>query len=73
MRKDRIVVYLNGVKINEWLDDDPNVDLATGHIGLQMHGSGDDVYFRNVRVRDLEQSVGRGRARSAGRCRRRCR
>ena len=58
VRKDRIVVYLNGVKINEWLEDDPNVDLATGHIGLQTHGSGDDVYFRNIRVRDLEQSVG---------------
>jgi hypothetical protein len=57
VRKDRIVVFLNGAKINEWLDDDPNVDLATGHIGLQTHGSGDDVYFRNIRVRDLEQSV----------------
>ena len=40
-------------KINEWIDDDPNVDLATGHIGLQMHGAGDDVFFRNVRVKDL--------------------
>ena len=57
VRNDRIVVYLNGVKINEWLDDDPNVDLATGHIGLQMHGAGDDVFFRNVRVKALEQSV----------------
>ncbi|HET9900753.1 MAG TPA: family 16 glycoside hydrolase [Actinomycetes bacterium] len=54
VRHDRIVVYLNGVKINEWLDDDPNVDLATGHIGLQTHGAGDDVYFRNVRIRDLD-------------------
>jgi hypothetical protein len=50
-------VLLNGTKINEWLDDDPNVDLATGHIGLQMHGAGDDVFFRNVRVRELEESV----------------
>jgi hypothetical protein len=57
VRDDRIVVYLNGAKINEWLDDDPNVDLTTGHIGLQMHGSGDDVFFRNVRVRQLEESV----------------
>ena len=57
MRKDRIIVYLNGAKINEWIDDDPNVDLATGHIGLQMHGSGDDVFFRNVRVSQLEESV----------------
>ena len=54
VREDRIVVYLNGVKINEWIDDDPNVDLATGRIGLQTHGAGDDVYFRNVRIRDLD-------------------
>ena len=69
VRKDRIVVYLNGVKINEWIEDDPNVDLATGHIGLQTHGSGDDVYFRNIRVRDLEDSVdvpGNGRRHGAG-------
>ena len=50
-------MFLNGMKINEWIDDDPNVDLATGHIGLQMHGAGDDVFFRNVRVRELEESV----------------
>ena len=53
MRDDRIVVFLNGTKINEWIDDDPNVDLATGHIGLQTHGAGDDVYFRNVQIKDL--------------------
>src|SRR4029453_1426988 len=57
VRSDRIVVFLNGVKINEWIDDDPNSDLALGRIGLQMHGAGDDVFFRNVRVRRLEQSV----------------
>ncbi len=55
--EDRIVVYLNGMKINEWIDDDPNVDLATGHIGLQTHGSGDDVFFRNVQIRDLDEPV----------------
>ena len=53
VRDDRIVVFLNGTKINEWIDDDPNVDLATGHIGLQTHGAGDDVYFRNVQIKDL--------------------
>jgi PKD repeat protein len=53
VRDDRIVVHLNGVKINEWIDDDPNVDLATGRIGLQTHGAGDDVYFRNVRIKNL--------------------
>ncbi len=55
--EDRIIVYLNGTKINEWIDDDPNVDLATGHIGLQTHGAGDDVYFRNVQIRDLDEPV----------------
>jgi PKD repeat protein len=57
VRDDRIVVFLNGVKINEWVDDDPNVDLATGRIGLQTHGAGDDVYFRNVRIRNLAAPV----------------
>jgi hypothetical protein len=57
VRDDRIIVFLNGTKINEWIDDDPNVDLSTGRIGLQTHGSGDDVYFRNIRIRDLEDSV----------------
>ena len=53
---DRIVVILNGVKINEWTDDDPNVDLATGFIGVQSHGfsgsSPDEVFFRNIRIND---------------------
>ena len=47
---DRIIVYLNGVKINEWMEDDPNVDLAQGYIGIQNHGVGDDVFFRNIRI-----------------------
>ena len=57
VKADRIIVILNGVKINEWIDDDPVSDLADGHIGLQMHGAGDDVFFRNVRVKQLEESV----------------
>jgi PKD repeat protein len=57
VRADRIVVYLNGTKINEWVDDDPVSDLATGRIGLQMHGAGDDVYFRNVRIKDLADTA----------------
>jgi cytochrome c len=35
------------------VDDDPNVDLDQGYIGLQNHGNGDDVWFRNVRVKEL--------------------
>jgi hypothetical protein len=55
VREDRITVYLNGVKINDWVD--PDKALGLGRIGLQMHGSGDDVYFRNVRVKPLDASV----------------
>jgi hypothetical protein len=55
VRADRITVYLNGVKINDWVD--PDKALGMGRIGLQMHGSGDDVYFRNVRVKHLLDSV----------------
>jgi hypothetical protein len=58
VRQDRITIYLNGVKINDWVD--PDKALADGHIGLQMHGSGDDVYFRNVRVGALNTSVDAG-------------
>ncbi|MDA0180355.1 DUF1080 domain-containing protein [Solirubrobacter phytolaccae] len=57
VKEDRIIVILNGVKINEWIDDDPVSDLKQGRIGLQMHGSGDDVFFRNVRVGKLGASV----------------
>jgi cytochrome c len=54
---DRIIVLLNDQKINEWIDDDPNVDLATGYIGIQNHGTSgpdnpDDVFFRNIRIDD---------------------
>ena len=58
VRADRITVFLNGVKINDWVD--PDKALGLGRIGLQMHGSGDDVYFRNVRVGALNTSVDAG-------------
>ncbi|MBE2317473.1 DUF1080 domain-containing protein [Solirubrobacter sp. CPCC 204708] len=57
VKEDRIIVILNGVKINEWVDDDAVSDLKQGRIGLQMHGNGDDVFFRNVRVGKLGTSV----------------
>lgn len=49
---ERIRVYLNGALINDYTNTDPARSLA-GHIGLQNHGSGDDVSFRDVRVREL--------------------
>ena len=55
---DRIRVFLNGVKINDYVDIDPNRMNAPSLIGLQNHGVGDDVFFRNVRIRDIEAPEG---------------
>ncbi|WP_305783484.1 ThuA domain-containing protein [Symbioplanes lichenis] len=50
---EHLQVLLNGTKINDFTDTDPVRSLA-GHIGLQNHGDGDDVSFRNVRVKELD-------------------
>ncbi|WP_371786133.1 ThuA domain-containing protein [Streptosporangium subroseum] len=49
---ERLQVFLNGVKINDFVNTDAARGLA-GHIGLQNHGTGDDVSFRNVRIKEL--------------------
>ncbi len=54
----RIQVFLNGVKINDYTNTDPNRMTIPGYIGLQNHGAGDDVYFRNIRIRDLDTGTG---------------
>ncbi|MFF7393635.1 ThuA domain-containing protein [Streptomyces scabiei] len=49
---ERLQVWLNGVKINDFTNTDPARSLA-GHIGIQNHGTGDDVSFRNIRIKEL--------------------
>lgn len=48
---DRITVLLNSVHINTYIDSDPDRMNPPSYIGLQNHGEGDDVSFRDVRVR----------------------
>ncbi|GHB00941.1 ThuA domain-containing protein [Streptomyces chryseus] len=48
---ERLEVFLNGRKINDFTGTDPARSLRQGHIGLQNHGDGDQVSFRNVRVK----------------------
>ncbi|MFJ5776407.1 lectin [Streptomyces sp. NPDC093094] len=48
---ERLEVYLNGRRINDFTNTDPARSLRQGHIGLQNHGDGDDVAFRNIRVK----------------------
>ncbi|MET9256419.1 ThuA domain-containing protein [Streptomyces sp. NPDC003717] len=48
---ERLEIYLNGRKINDFTNTDPVRSLKQGYIGLQNHGDGDDVAFRNVRIK----------------------
>ncbi|MFF1422117.1 ThuA domain-containing protein [Streptomyces sp. NPDC058280] len=50
---ERLQVFLNGVKINDFTNTDPVRSLKQGYIGIQNHGAGDDVSFRNVRIKEL--------------------
>ncbi|MEH0985412.1 ThuA domain-containing protein [Micromonospora sp. CPCC 205556] len=50
---ERVQVFLNGVKINDYTNTDASRTLR-GYIGLQNHGVGDDVSFRNVRIKELD-------------------
>ncbi|MFC0845190.1 ThuA domain-containing protein [Streptomyces noboritoensis] len=50
---ERLQVFLNGVKINDFTNTDPARSLKDGYIGLQNHGSADHVSFRNIQVKKL--------------------
>jgi type 1 glutamine amidotransferase len=56
---EHLQVFLNGVKINDFTNTDPVRSLA-GHIGIQNHGTGDDVSFRNIRIKELSGGGGGG-------------
>ncbi|MDF2264084.1 ThuA domain-containing protein [Streptomyces coacervatus] len=50
---ERLRVWLNGVKINDFTGTDPARSLRDGHIGIQNHGADDQVSFRNIRIKEL--------------------
>jgi 3-keto-disaccharide hydrolase/Trehalose utilisation len=50
---ERLQVFLNGVRINDFTNTDPARSLTSGHFGIQNHGDGDDVSFRNIRIKEL--------------------
>jgi type 1 glutamine amidotransferase len=56
---ERLQVFLNGVKINDFTNTDPVRSLASGYIGIQNHGTGDDVSFRNIRIKESGGTVPR--------------
>ncbi|MEU3737387.1 ThuA domain-containing protein [Streptomyces sp. NPDC032198] len=57
---ERLRVYLNGVKINDFTNTDPARSLKDGHIGIQNHGADDQVSFRDIRVKDLPADAATG-------------
>ncbi|MEV7739929.1 ThuA domain-containing protein [Streptomyces sp. NPDC088921] len=50
---ERLRVWLNGVKINDFTNTDPARSLREGHVGIQNHGADDQVSFRDIRVKEL--------------------
>lgn len=50
-----IKIFLNGTLVNDFTSTDPARDLSQGFIGLQNHGAGEAVSYRNVRVMDIEE------------------
>ncbi|GAA0984454.1 MULTISPECIES: ThuA domain-containing protein [Streptomyces violaceusniger group] len=55
---ERLRIWLNGVKINDFTNRDPARSLLQGYVGIQNHGEGDEVSFRNIRVKDLPAKGG---------------
>ncbi|MEO3805985.1 ThuA domain-containing protein [Nonomuraea sp. B1E8] len=55
---ERLQVFLNGSRINDFTNTDPVRSLQQGHIGIQNHGSGDVVAFRNIRIKELAGTPG---------------
>jgi Domain of Unknown Function (DUF1080) len=55
VRGDTLTVELNGEVVNTFSAGDPERDLA-GYVGLQNHGPGDRVQFRDVRLRALQRT-----------------
>ncbi|MGA5665665.1 lectin [Streptomyces pseudogriseolus] len=48
---ERLEIFLNGRRINDFTNTDPARSLRQGYIGFQNHGDGDEVSFRNIRLR----------------------
>ncbi|MEV0524237.1 ThuA domain-containing protein [Streptomyces sp. NPDC050439] len=57
---ERLRIYLNGVKINDFTNTDPARSLKDGHLGIQNHGADDQVSFRDIRVKDLPARTASG-------------
>lgn len=55
---ERLRVWLNGVKINDFTNTDAARSLRDGHVGIQNHGAEDQVSFRDIRIKELPARSG---------------
>ncbi|WP_329454707.1 ThuA domain-containing protein [Streptomyces sp. NBC_01497] len=55
---ERLQVFLNGVKINDFTNKDPARSLKDGYIGIQNHGPDDQAAFRNIQIKELPAPTG---------------
>ncbi|WP_416069751.1 ThuA domain-containing protein [Streptomyces sp. AK02-01A] len=55
VRGRHVEIYLNGVKINDYTS---TRDIATGYLGVQNDGAGNDISYRDIRIKqDTEQAT----------------
>lgn len=64
---ERLRVWLNGVKINDFTNTDPARSLRDGHFGIQNHGADDQVSFRDIRIKELPARAAAASAAAAAR------
>ncbi|MFJ2900908.1 ThuA domain-containing protein [Streptomyces sp. NPDC087212] len=50
---ERLRVWLNGVRVNDFTNTDPARSLRDGHLGIQNHGADDRVSFRDLRIKEV--------------------
>ncbi|MFJ6695086.1 ThuA domain-containing protein [Streptomyces sp. NPDC091272] len=50
---ERLQIFLNGAKVNDFTNTDPERSLKDGYFGLQNHGADDQVSFRDIQLKEL--------------------
>src|SRR5690606_18416927 len=53
VENDKIKIYLNDTLVNDFTSTDPARDLDQGFIGVQNHGNGETVYYRDISIKEL--------------------
>ena len=44
-------MFLNGTLVNDFTSTDPARDLTQGFVGVQNHGGGETIWYRNIRIK----------------------